>query len=462
MFSPDIYPAVAPLGEVMRARRGATAIATVAAVCALAAGCKPSGPPAPPSHVRTSQQRELELALVQEAPIEGAPSVVDYEGWHFVIGETRKFRVISADFEPSHRGDGVRVTFEPRDATQLSAWAESNVHRTFAWLRDGEIMVVRRFYDVRNADSWRLDLSWGPPGRADELVALLGATRNAALAKEYGEPLDAASWIELERMACDALCPAYTLRVSGDGAVTYSGRSGVAQTGEHRASIPPVATRRLFLRLAAADWLALPIGDGAPSGRTSVTLHTAAGTKRLASADSPLVEMLATAIDVETGARRWTGRLDAVPIAVDVRSEYAAPDPDAVEIIVQRSACYGDCPSYRLAIRGDGSVDYFGGMHVAVKGDANWTIARDSVEYLLARMEQVGFWQLRDAYYVGVTDIASTTITLRIGDRTKTVINSWIAIDRVKSRDLEIQRQLDDLARAIDAAVDAESWIEPR
>lgn len=53
------------------------------------------------------------------------------------------------------------------------------------------------------------------------------------------------------------------------------------------------------------------------------------------------------------------------------------------------------------------------------------------------------------------------TITLRIGDRTKTVINSWIAIDRVKSRHLEIHRKLDDLARAIDVAVEAESWVLP-
>ena len=54
----------------------------------------------------------------------------------------------------------------------------------------------------------------------------------------------------------------------------------------------------------------------------------------------------------------------------------SGPSADIV-ITLERTICLGECPDYRVEIRGDGRVTYHGENYVAVEGDYSWTIPQD-------------------------------------------------------------------------------------
>lgn len=54
--------------------------------------------------------------------------------------------------------------------------------------------------------------------------------------------------ITLQRTVCFGFCPAYTVSISGDGAVVYDGERFVNVQGEQRAQIPAADVQRLLER----------------------------------------------------------------------------------------------------------------------------------------------------------------------------------------------------------------------
>ncbi len=93
----------------------------------------------------------------------------------------------------------------------------------------------------------------------------------------------------------------------------------------------------------------------------------------------------------------------------------------AVEITLSRSACYGFCPDYTVAITGEGEVRYVGRAFVNVVGEARASIPPAEVAALLARFDAIGFARLRDQYRAQITDNPTTVITLTRNGASKRV-----------------------------------------
>ena len=56
-----------------------------------------------------------------------------------------------------------------------------------------------------------------------------------------------------------------------------------------------------------------------------------------------------------------------------------------IRVTLERHACFGACPTYTLTLRGDGSVVYVGGRHVAVTGTRRARLSRKAVARLRKR-----------------------------------------------------------------------------
>lgn len=61
----------------------------------------------------------------------------------------------------------------------------------------------------------------------------------------------------LSRTACYGTCPAYSVEVRGDGAVTYRGKGFVLITGEHHSRISKDTVQELFAKFRKADFFSL-------------------------------------------------------------------------------------------------------------------------------------------------------------------------------------------------------------
>jgi hypothetical protein len=108
---------------------------------------------------------------------------------------------------------------------------------------------------------------------------------------------------------------------------------------------------------------------------------------------------------------------------------------DSVSISIERQPCFGFCPVYSMTINGRGAVVYRGERNVGVSGEQRGTMPVEEVVQLVDEFERVRFWDLpkeyashRSAELRGdriafsehmVTDLPTTILTLRLGDRTK-------------------------------------------
>lgn len=147
-------------------------------------------------------------------------------------------------------------------------------------------------------------------------------------------------------------------------------------------------------------------------------------------------------------------------------ADRASPD---VAMRLERSACYGNCPVYRVTIHGDGRVQFttltspvdgVDAIHrrfawsrgVLVAGTHEDRVSPDAAQALLKQFEAAGFWQLKDEYRAYVTDIPTQVITLSVGDRQKSVVDYG-------GRSAGMPLAAHDLEEAIDRVAGTERWV---
>lgn|SRR5262249_50422174 len=130
--------------------------------------------------------------------------------------------------------------------------------------------------------------------------------------------------------------------------------------------------------------------------------------------------------------------------------------PDAL-IRLQRTSCFGPCPIYTVTIDARGTVTYEGERSVRVVGRRTAHIDKSIVAGLLAKAENIRFFEMRDAYRVienpdgtvsMVTDLPTKFVTVTVNGRTKKVEDYVAAPD-----------SLADFEREIDAAAGTKRWV---
>lgn len=152
------------------------------------------------------------------------------------------------------------------------------------------------------------------------------------------------------------------------------------------------------------------------------------------------------------GARE---RVDAKP---DARAGGAVGD---ATITLERTACFGTCPVYRVSIAGNGAVTFEGRRHVRREGVATARIGPAQVRGLLAAVEEAGFFSLADRYEYGeptcaeyATDNPSAITSIAVGGRTKTVRHDYGCSGAPE--------QLTVLEARIDSIANSNRWIGAR
>jgi len=143
--------------------------------------------------------------------------------------------------------------------------------------------------------------------------------------------------------------------------------------------------------------------------------------------------------------------------------------PSEVEIMLERSACFGSCPAYQVAIRGDGAVRFssdqknfdgtaaevhsaFMGNNLLWPGVHEARIDPKAVTDLIARFRAAHFMGLKDEYQAQVTDNPYYSLTLRIGGVTKRVT------DYVGER-VGMPASVTELEKAVDEVAGTARWV---
>jgi len=132
------------------------------------------------------------------------------------------------------------------------------------------------------------------------------------------------------------------------------------------------------------------------------------------------------------------------------------PTPENLEdvmITLERTACFGTCPIYKLTIYGDGRVIYEGMRFVKVEGTVTTTISEDKIKQLIAEFQKIDYFSLKDSYEErNATDMPSAYTSLTVDGKTKTV--------RHYHGDFSAPKKLTELENKIDQIGYSDQWTK--
>jgi len=147
----------------------------------------------------------------------------------------------------------------------------------------------------------------------------------------------------------------------------------------------------------------------------------------------------------------------AVSVAAGCHSLIHPNDLSFVLVTLKRTACYGWCPVYSVAIHGNGFVEYLGEVRVDVPGPQTARIPPQRVKDLLRRFEEIRFFELKEKYFETCTDMPTAIISISVDGRSKEVSNYYGGCEGAKTGP---QVDLAKLAQKIDETAGTDRWIK--
>lgn len=124
-------------------------------------------------------------------------------------------------------------------------------------------------------------------------------------------------------------------------------------------------------------------------------------------------------------------------------------DTSSVLITMERTPCFGSCPSYSLTIHGNGTVRYEGFAFVAVTGVRTDKITEEKIRELVKEFYRIGYFSLQDRYEDPSTDLPSTTTSIAVAGMKKSVYRYGFGPENL----VQLENKIDEIART-------ERWIE--
>jgi hypothetical protein len=99
----------------------------------------------------------------------------------------------------------------------------------------------------------------------------------------------------------------------------------------------------------------------------------------------------------------------------------APPDHGITEIGIERTACFGRCPTYTFIVKDDGTFRYTGEANVDRKGAFTGSVPVGVFNWLAQFIRDSGYMQLKDGYTMQVTDLPSTYTMVVMNGQKKVV-----------------------------------------
>ena len=141
--------------------------------------------------------------------------------------------------------------------------------------------------------------------------------------------------------------------------------------------------------------------------------------------------------------------IDLVPPERLPKNHVTAPvvRPDSkVAITLERSGCFGSCPSYSVKVGADG-IEFDGHADVAAPGKHFDHVDADEVRSLARKFAAADFYSMDSSYTASVTDSPGYSLLISIDGKTKQVadyVGAWVGMPGVIS---ELEDEVDQLGR---------------
>jgi len=130
-------------------------------------------------------------------------------------------------------------------------------------------------------------------------------------------------------------------------------------------------------------------------------------------------------------------------------------------ITLERTACFGTCPMYKLTIDSDGTVTFVGERFTKTIGEATGKISPNDFRQFVSEFEKINYFSLPDSFLPGtpvcperVTDMPSANTSIRLKGKTKSVSHYH------GCGDSGVLPKLTALENKIDEVAGTQKWIK--
>jgi hypothetical protein len=158
------------------------------------------------------------------------------------------------------------------------------------------------------------------------------------------------------------------------------------------------------------------------------------------------------------------------PIPADTSIPFPEGNPTDTAITLERGACYGTCPYYRVTVHGDGLVEFdtgddhfkgtaaqvhleYNGHNVLLPGRHTARVDPRKVATLLQRFRAAHFFGLRKEYTYDATDAPTQVLAVRVGSAAKSVT------DYIGTM-AGMPQEVPNLEEAVDEATGTARWVD--
>lgn len=101
-------------------------------------------------------------------------------------------------------------------------------------------------------------------------------------------------------------------------------------------------------------------------------------------------------------------------------------NPDSLFASIERTPCFGRCPTYVISIYKSGYVVYKGKQWVPNTGIFYTFISKKQLAEISDMADKIGFAELKEAYHdPNIVDVPSTFTTFRINGKLKRIDNTF-------------------------------------
>jgi uncharacterized protein DUF6438 len=142
-------------------------------------------------------------------------------------------------------------------------------------------------------------------------------------------------------------------------------------------------------------------------------------------------------------------------------------DWGSLRIPLRRTGCFGSCPSYRLTIFGNGTVEYNGDGFVEYCGGYRGHVSQDVARQLADLFKNADYFNLFDRYALNATDLPTYITSIAFDDKNKSVRDYSGLRAGMPERVSDIENAIDRLAgpqvwaKGMDSHIECESSFVP-
>lgn len=139
--------------------------------------------------------------------------------------------------------------------------------------------------------------------------------------------------------------------------------------------------------------------------------------------------------------------------------------PEDLLITLERTACYGLCAVYKIAVKADGSITFEGIKNTQTIGKIESKISESKVRELLKEFENADYSKLDDKYDydncpIAASDSSTIITSLRMNGKTKTVSHYSGCVE--KDQRTPFPPKLTAMENNIDKIIETKCWIGER